>query len=95
MGYAGRQARRRSAIIKYFFHCMFRFYLVLKGGIKGAPRRCCWSLRGFRVLAEPEIDAMQISAFCVVAGVIGVGGSLGTQRFFIIFSRKEGNGHER
>ena len=24
VGYAGRQACRRSAIIKYFFHCMFR-----------------------------------------------------------------------
>ena len=47
------------------------------------------------MLAEPEIDAMQISAFCVVADAFGVGGFLGTQRFFIIFSRKEGNGHER
>ena len=29
VGYAGRQAGRRSAIIKYFFHCMFR-----KDGVK-------------------------------------------------------------
>ena len=29
VGYAGRQARRQSAIIKYFFHCMFR-----KDGVK-------------------------------------------------------------
>ena len=29
VGYAGRQACRRSAIIKYFFHCMFR-----KDGVK-------------------------------------------------------------
>lgn len=39
VGYAGRQARRRSAIIKYFFHCMFRKDWVKKGCCTVTTRR--------------------------------------------------------